>query len=94
MYVISYDIAEDRLRRKIAGELENFGVRIQYSVFECSLTKKRYMELYEKLVLLTMEMEKGSIRIYHICDNCREKIVTIGEPLKKLHQLSEPTIII
>ena len=94
MYVISYDISEDRMRRKIAKELQNYGVRIQYSVFECDLTAKRYKELYAKLVKLTLELHEGSIRIYTICQNCQEKIVTIGEPLNQLRQISEPTIVI
>ena len=35
MYIVSYDITSNKLRRKIAKELENYGVRVQYSVFEC-----------------------------------------------------------
>ena len=94
MYVISYDISDDRIRRKVAKELENYGVRIQYSVFECNLSTARYKELYEKLLKLTLEISDGSIRIYFICENCRGKIMTIGKPLNQLQRISEPTIII
>ena len=45
-YVISYDIESDRTRRKLAKLLEGYGVRIQYSVFECNLTDKRFQKLY------------------------------------------------
>lgn len=34
MIVISYDIADDRLRRHFSKYLEKFGHRLQYSVFE------------------------------------------------------------
>lgn len=94
MYLISYDIPGDKMRAMVAKELENYGVRIQYSVFECSLTHKRYKELYEKLLRLTFELEGGSIRIYFICETCSAKTITIGEPIHKLQQLSQNAIII
>lgn len=94
LYVISYDIPKDKMRTKISKELENYGVRIQYSVFECELTQARFQKLYQKLVLLTEELEGGSIRIYKICDNCKSKTMTIGEPIHKVELLSQDTIII
>lgn len=57
MYVISYDITSDRLRNKIAKELENYGRRVQYSVFECRITAKQFEKLYQKLIIL-MEGER------------------------------------
>lgn len=81
MYVISYDISSDSLRAKIAKELENYGLRIQYSVFECKIDRTRFRELYRKLCQLTEGMEEGSIRVYEICENCTRKIQTIGVPV-------------
>ena len=34
MYLISYDITKDKVRRKVDKELENYGRRVQFSVFE------------------------------------------------------------
>ena len=78
MYIISYDIENNRIRNKIAKELENYGTRVQYSVFECKLSEKLYNELYSKLIKLMQEEETGNIRIYHICAKCEERISTIG----------------
>jgi len=36
-YVISYDVSDDKKRRKLAKYLESYGVRVQYSVFETEL---------------------------------------------------------
>ena len=41
MYLVSYDIESDRLRKKISDTLENYGIRIQYSVFECEISEQR-----------------------------------------------------
>ena len=94
LYVISYDISQDKIRTKIAKELENYGVRIQYSVFECELDQKRFQQLYHKLLMQMKEIEDGSIRIYRICTTCRNKIITIGQPLQQLTKLMQDTIVI
>lgn len=39
----------NRVRTKIANELKNYGRRVQYSVFECELSEKKFGELYGKL---------------------------------------------
>lgn len=78
MYVVSYDIASDRLRNKIAKTLEGYGIRIQYSVFECRLNDKKYRELYRKLMELMEGTEEGSIRFYSVCGNCRAGSVQSG----------------
>ena len=78
MYLVSYDISDNKRRRKISKTLENYGTRVQYSVFECNISDKKYMELYSKLLELMIEDEGGSIRIYNLCGVCKKKIVTIG----------------
>ena len=83
MYLISYDISSDRRRAKVSRELENYGRRVQYSVFECRIGKQKMLELYAKLIRLMQDEEEGSIRIYQICTSCEEKIYTIGTETKK-----------
>lgn len=80
MYVISYDITDNKLRGKIAKKLEGYGRRVQYSVFECEIKKNSFRQLYtELLTLLSGREEEGSIRVYTLCENCCQKAVTIGE---------------
>lgn len=93
-YVISYDIESDRTRRKLAKLLEGYGVRIQYSVFECNLTDKRFQKLYKEIFQLNSGKSDGSVRFYSICKNCEDKIVTIGKPLNELKMLQSEVIII
>ncbi|HRT97915.1 MAG TPA: CRISPR-associated endonuclease Cas2 [Planctomycetota bacterium] len=40
-YLVSYDIAHPKRLRRVARVLEGFGVRLQYSVFECALDDLR-----------------------------------------------------
>ncbi len=76
-YVISYDISSDRLRNKIAKELETYGIRVQYSVFECELSEKQYRDIYKKLVEL-LEKEDANILIYPLCNICKKRKESVG----------------
>ena len=78
MYLISYDLSTDRLRQKVARELENFGRRVQYSVFECRISASQLRVLYQRLAGIMEDETQGSIRIYSICANCEGKLQMIG----------------
>ena len=91
-YVISYDISSNKIRNKIASELTNYGKRVQYSVFECTLTAEKFRILYQKLLTLCCGEETDSIRIYLLCETCTKKIRTIG--VKEEESAQESVIII
>lgn len=78
MILVSYDISSDKVRNRVFKICKNYGQRIQYSVFECNISAKRYRELYGKLIKETAQMQEGSIRFYDICENCMQKIRVIG----------------
>lgn len=44
-YLVSYDISHPKRLRQVARTLEGFGVRLQYSVFECPLDELRLNKL-------------------------------------------------
>ena len=48
-FIITYDIPNDKRRKKISDELEAFGIRVNYSVFECELNKTKLKRLRLKL---------------------------------------------
>lgn len=76
-YVVSYDIPNDRRRTKVHDTLMGFGDWIQYSVFECHLTKKQLLILRSKLAKL-MKHEEDKLRIYNLCEDCLRKVETLG----------------
>lgn len=71
-YLITYDIEDDKKRKKISDELEAFGYRVNYSVFECELNQSKLNKLKEKLEDL-VDKKYDSLRFYHICENCAPK---------------------
>lgn len=74
--VISYDVSDDGKRHKVASTLEDYGKRVQYSVFECTLDEKGLDELLERLKSL-VESE-DSIRAYRICRSCLRRVIVLG----------------
>ena len=78
LYVVSYDISETKIRNKIFKTLKNYGNHKQYSVFECDLTKERFLSLYQELLELMKDEEEGNIRFYRLCAKCRDSVSVIG----------------
>ena len=74
--VISYDISDDRTRRRVANVLADYGKRVQYSVFECRVDAKTL----DRIIALLKPFAEGndSIRLYQLCDACVKKVVLLG----------------
>jgi CRISPR-associated protein Cas2 len=75
--LITYDIHSNKRRTKIANELKNYGVRVQYSVFECQINTKQLNTLQKKIAKWVNEKE-DSVRYYILCASCKGKIVIQG----------------
>ena len=82
-FVISYDIADDKRRNKVAKCLENYGTRVQYSVFEVICEKEMIEKIIDELKQIVV-LNQDSIRIYCLCGKCilDIKIIGIGEITK------------
>ena len=77
LYVIAYDIPNDRRRTKVHKALCGFGEWTQYSLFECFLDARELVELRAKLLAL-LEPEEDSVRIYPLSADCRRAVETVG----------------
>jgi len=47
--IIAYDIADPKRLKKISDCCENYGVRVQYSIFECRLEADRFDKMWNEL---------------------------------------------
>jgi CRISPR-associated protein Cas2 len=82
MVLVSYDVntqdAEGRKRlRRIARECENWGQRVQFSVFECVVDPAQWAALRAKL-LAAMDEGKDSLRFYFLGANWRNRMEHMG----------------
>jgi len=44
--VIAYDITDDRRRERVSTFLEDYGLRVNYSVFECELEGEEFAQVW------------------------------------------------
>ena len=71
MYLVVYDIENDRLRTKFANFLKRYGRRVQFSVFQIE-NSVRILENIHVEIQSTFEKKFGqadSVLIYQITDN-------------------------
>jgi len=77
LFVISYDISDDKRRDRMRKFLEDYGHRVQKSVFECFLTKEILVEVKRGIERIISEKE-DRVRIYQICRACRKRAEISG----------------
>lgn len=78
LYVIAYDISSDKRRNKIFKILSSYGEWIQFSLFECHLSDKQYLQLRYKLSKLLNADEADNVRFYQLCVGCKDKVDIVG----------------
>lgn len=49
LYLVAYDVSEDRRLRRVYRAMRGFGDPLQYSVFQCSLSDVERMKMEETL---------------------------------------------
>ena len=73
LWMISYDVSDDKRRRQIHDRLTDHGERVQWSVFECFLDAQTRALLRSELQAL-LEDDEGSIRWYPLCEWCKHEV--------------------
>ena len=82
LVLITYDVntetASGKKRlRKVAKECQNYGQRVQNSVFEADLDYSAFLKLKNNLLDIVDE-EKDSLRFYYLGNNWQRKVEHIG----------------
>jgi CRISPR-associated protein Cas2 len=79
-YLITYDISNDKRRTKLSELLDKYGVRVNYSVYECELNQTKLDKLLFEIELKKLINKKyDSFRFYHICQNCTPKCFEVAQ---------------
>lgn len=88
--LVSYDIPDDRRRTRLAKVLQDYGERVQYSVFECDLTQKQLQQMLREVKRVISEAQ-DSVRVYGLCQECVKRIEVLG---RAKPPVEEPTVFI
>ncbi len=82
MVLITYDVSTEdaagrkRLRR-VGKACQNYGQRVQNSVFECEISPAQWVELKARLCAL-IDPGRDSLRFYMLGSNWRRRVEHIG----------------
>jgi CRISPR-associated protein Cas2 len=79
LYVITYDVCDNRKRRLLARELEGIGIRVQESVFETFVSPGDIRKIISKSSsFINTANNNDSLRVYRICASCTGHFRNIG----------------
>ena len=95
MVLITYDVntsCEDgnRRLRRVAKQCQNYGQRVQNSVFECLIDPAQFAELKNNLTKI-IDPEKDSLRFYYLGNNWKQRVERIGA--KEVVDIEGPLIV-
>jgi len=82
MVLITYDVNTEsdggkRRLRRVAKICENFGQRVQCSVFECLVDPARWADLRHRLER-EIDKERDSLRFYFLGSNWKRRVEHVG----------------
>ncbi|MHB2149032.1 CRISPR-associated endonuclease Cas2 [Calditrichota bacterium LG25] len=77
IYLICYDIADGKRLRRVARFLENQGLRVQKSFFQCDVDAKRMAHIRCEVRKLIDEKEDAFF-IYPLCEKCAQRPLSDG----------------
>ena len=95
LVLITYDVntetPEGRKRlRRVSKACQNYGQRVQNSVFECEVDAGQLLKVKDRLVRL-INSETDSLRFYNLGNNSKDKVEHFGA--KPSFSVSEPLIV-
>lgn len=95
MVVVSYDVKTSepggqRRLRHVAKACQNYGQRVQYSVFECIIDPAQWTVL-RQILIEAIDKEKDSLRFYFLGSKWRRRVEHIGA--KDIPDLDGPLVV-
>lgn len=82
LVLVSYDVATttpagQRRLRRVAKTCQDYGQRVQFSVFECIVDPAQWTKLKERLIS-EIDKEKDSLRFYYLGSNWQHRVEHVG----------------
>ncbi len=82
MVLITYDVSTEteggmRRLRKVSKKCQDYGQRVQNSVFECLIDSAQLKQLQDKLFKI-IDPEVDSLRFYYLGDNWKSRVEHVG----------------
>ena len=94
LMLVTYDISTSdeggaRRLRRVAKVCQDYGQRVQYSVFECEVDPAQWVSLRARLIG-EIDQDKDSLRFYRLGANWRSRVEHVGA--KRAYDPSAPIV--
>jgi len=76
--LVAYDISEDAARSRVAAYLQQWGDRIQRSVFVCAIAPEDLDEVNQRLATM-IDPDTDAIHLLPACATCWSRLVVHGQ---------------
>ena len=77
IYMVCYDVSHHKRLHKLARKLEQYGIRVQKSFFQCEMEDDK-MESMKRELLNIISRKHDSLFIYPLCQKCSREALTDG----------------
>lgn len=77
-YLVCYDIVDNRDRYQVVKIMQNYGVRVQKSVFECPGLNERQFITMKHALESRIDHTCDSVRYYGLCRGCLRQVAYSG----------------
>lgn len=83
LILVTYDVSTEtpagrRRLRRVAKVCQNYGQRVQKSVFECNVDKTTYEHL-EKKLLDEIDLNEDNLRVYRLTEPVEDHVKEFGQ---------------
>jgi CRISPR-associated protein Cas2 len=92
LYIVTYDIADDKRWRAVFKIMKGYGEWLQLSVFQCRLSPRRHAELIE-LLTGAINQRQDHVLLVNVgpADKVDPRVVSLGKIFEALGK--EPVIV-
>ena len=76
--IVAYDIANPRRIARVAKVLCDYGVRVQKSIFEVTVSNRVFAEMKVRIEQVIVPEEDG-VKYFPVCEKCAGTVEIIGQ---------------
>ncbi|MCF6246485.1 MAG: CRISPR-associated endonuclease Cas2 [Desulfobacula sp.] len=76
--IVAYDISDPKRLVKVAKIMKDYGLRVQKSIFEVSLTPSVFNKMKNKIDY-TIEASEDGVKYFPLCEKCAGTIEIVGQ---------------
>lgn len=92
MYLVTYDIRDDKRWRQVFKLMKGFGEWLQLSVFQCRLSKRRHAEMVQLLDgAISSRVDALLVIDLGPADRIKPRVISLGDKFQPV--VREPVIV-